>query len=255
MRTSLVPGLLDAVKTNILHGEKDLKLFEWGKVFIHNETAELPREDPFLGAIMTGMWDHKAWYREERDVDFYDIKGAVEALLTSLGLDGFLFKRDHIPPYYHPEVSSQIHFGDAVIGHVGQILPEVMESYDLESVIAYLCELDIKTLLKLRPDRKAFEPYARFPAVFRDISLIVGRGVGSAEVQEIIERAGGELIEAVDLYDLYEGGKIDPSEKALTFTICYRSKKGTLDGQEINRLHETIINQIMQKTGGRLREG
>jgi len=222
MRTSLVPGLLDAIRTNIHHGEKDLKLFEWGKVFIRSEEEELPREVPFLGAIMTGLSDQKAWYQEERNGDFYDIKGAVEALLTTLGLDGFRFKRDHIPPHYHPEVSSQIHFRDSVIGHVGQILPV---------------------------------PYARFPAVFRDISLIMDRRVASAEVQEIIESEGGELIETVNLYDLYEGGKVDPSEKALTFRICYRSKKGTLDGQEINRLHETIINQIRQKTGGRLREG
>jgi phenylalanyl-tRNA synthetase beta chain len=255
MRTSLVPGLLDAIRTNILHGEKDLKLFEWGKVFIHSENEELPREEPFLGAIMTGLSDQKAWFRGEREVDFYDIKGAVQALLTALGLDGFLFKRDNIPPHYHPEVSSQIQFSDAVIGHVGQILPKVMKSYDLESVVAYVFEVDIKTLLEWMPHRKAFEPYARFPAVFRDISLIVGRGVASTEVQEIIKSEGGELIEAVDLYDFYEGGKIDPSEKALTFRVCYRSKKGTLDGQEINRLHETIINQIRQKTGGRLREG
>ncbi|MGD9319996.1 MAG: phenylalanine--tRNA ligase subunit beta [Desulfobacteraceae bacterium] len=255
MRTSLVPGLLDAIRTNILHGEKDLKLFEWGKVFIHNEKEELPREEPVLGAIMTGLSDQKTWFRGEREVDFYDIKGAAQAFLTALGLDGFLFKRDNIPPHYHPEVSSQIHFSDAVIGHVGQILPKVMKSYDLESVVAYVFEVDIETLLERMPDRKAFEPYARFPAVFRDISLIVRRGVASAEVQEIIESEGGELIEAVDLYDFYEGGKIDPSEKALTFRVCYRSKEGTLDGQEINRLNETIINQIRQRTGGRLREG
>ncbi|UCB50492.1 MAG: phenylalanine--tRNA ligase subunit beta [Deltaproteobacteria bacterium] len=255
MRTSLVPGLLDAIRTNIHHGEKDLKLFEWGKVFVRSEKEELPQEVPFLGAIMTGLSDQKAWYQEERNGDFYDIKGAVEALLTALGLGGFRFKRDHIPPHYHPEVSSHIHFRDSVIGHVGQILPEVMKSYDLESVIAYIFEVDIRTLMENMPEKKAFVPYARFPAVFRDISLIMDRRVASAEVQEIIENEGGELIETLNIYDLYEGGKMDPSEKALTFRICYRSKKGTLDGQEINRLHETIINQIRQKTGGRLREG
>jgi len=255
MRTSLVPGLLETIRTNVLHGERDLKLFEWGKVFIHSEKEELPREETFLGAIITGLSDQKAWYREEREVDFYDLKGAVQALLTALGLDGFLFKRDNTPPHYHPEVSSQIHLSDTVIGHVGQIMPKVMKNYDMESVVAYVFEVDIKTLLERMPDRKAFEPYARFPAVFRDISLIVRRGVASAEVEEIIKSEGGELIEAVNLYDFYEGGKIDPSEKALTFRVCYRSKKGTLDGQEINRLHETIVNQIRQKTGGRLREG
>ncbi len=255
MRTSLVPGLLDAIRNNIHHGEKDLKLFEWGKVFIRSEREELPQEVPFLGAIMTGLSDQKAWYQEERIGDFYDMKGAVEALLTALGLDGFRFERDHIPPYYHPEVSSQILFRNSVIGHVGQILPAVMKRYDLESIIAYIFEVDIKTLWEKLPGKKAFVPYAKFPAVFRDISLIMDRRVASAEVKKIIEREGGELIEAVNLYDLYEGGKMDPSEKALTFRICYRSKKGTLDGQEINRLHETIINQIGQKTGGRLREG
>ncbi len=255
MRTSLVPGLLETIRTNILHGEKDLKLFEWGKVFIHNEKEELPREEPFLGAIITGLSDQKAWYREEREGDFYDLKGAVQALLAGLGLEGFLFKRDSIPPHYHPEVSSQIHLSDAIIGHVGQIMPKVMKNYDLESVVAYVFEVDVNALLRRMPDKKAFEPYARFPAVFRDISVIVRRGVASAEVEEIIESEGGELIEAVSLYDFYEGGKIDPSEKALTFRIRYRSKEGTLDGQEINRLHETIINQIREKTGGRLREG
>ena len=255
MRTSLVPGLLDAIRTNIHHGEKDLKLFEWGNVFIRSEEEELPQEVPSLGAIMTGLSDQKAWYQEARNGDFYDIKGAVEALLSTLGLGGFRFKREHIPPYYHPEVSSQIQLGDTVIGHVGQILPAVMKSYDLESVIAYILELDIKTLSQEMLEKKGFVPYAKFPAVFRDISLILDRRVSSTEVQEIIESEGGELIEAVNLYDLYEGGKMDPSEKALTFRICYRSKKGTLDGQEINRLHETIINQIRQKTGGRLREG
>jgi phenylalanyl-tRNA synthetase beta chain len=255
MRTSLVPGLLDGIRTNIHHGEKDLKLFEWGNVFIHSEKAELPEEEPFLASIMTGFSEQKGWYQEERSVDFYDVKGAVEAFLISLGVDGFLFKRDLIPPYYHPDFSSQIHFGDSVIGHVGQILPGVMKSYDLESVIAYLFEVDMKALLEKMPEKKAFEPYARFPAVFRDISLIVERRVASAEVQKIIEGEAGGLIEAVKLYDLYEGGKLDPSEKALTFRICYRSKKGTLDGKEINRLHGAIINQIRQKTGGRLREG
>jgi phenylalanyl-tRNA synthetase beta chain len=255
MRTSLAPGLLDAIRTNILHGEKDLKLFEWGKVFIHRENEELPREEFFLGAIMTGLSDQKAWFRGEREVDFFDIKGAVQALMTALGLDGCLFKRDNMPPHYHPELSSQIHCSDAVVGHVGQILPMVMKSYDLESVVAYVFEVDVKMLLHRMPDRKTFEPYAKFPAVFRDISLIVGRGVASAEVQEIVESEGGELIESANLYDVYEGGKMDPSEKALTFRVCYRSRKGTLDGQKINRLHETIINQIIQKTGGRLREG
>ena len=255
MRTSLVPGLIEALKTNILHGEKDLKLFEYGKVFIHTDADELPVEEPFLGAIMSGLSIQKAWYQEERPLDFFDTKGVVEALLKSLGMGEFSFKRGEMPPYYHPEVSSQIRSSDNLIGNVGEIFPEVMERFDLESETAYLFELDIRTLLEMLPKTRAFLPFARFPAVFRDISLIVDRRMESARIREIIENEGGGLIESVDLYDLYEGGKMDPSEKALNFRVCYRSKERTLDGKEINQLHETIISRIREKTGGRLREG
>ena len=105
------------------------------------------------------------------------------------------------------------------------------------------------------PATKNFEPFTRFPAVFRDISLIIKRQVKSEKIPEIIQIEGGELVESVKLFDLYEGGKIDPSEKALNFRVCYRSKDRTLEGREINQLHENIIDKIMQKTGGRLREG
>jgi phenylalanyl-tRNA synthetase beta chain len=255
MRTSLVPGLIEALKTNILHGEKDLNLFEYGKVFIHSDADELPVEEPFLGAIMSGLSKCKAWYQEERSLDFFDIKGAVEGLLRSLGMGKFSFKKGKMPPYYHPEASSQIHFSDNVIGNVGEVLPGVMEKYGFESETAYLFELDIRTLLEMLPETRAFLPFARFPAVFRDISLIVDRRMESARISQIIENEGGGLIESVDLYDLYEGGKMDPSEKALNFRVCYRSKERTLDGKEINQLHETIISRIREKTGGRLREG
>jgi phenylalanyl-tRNA synthetase beta chain len=255
MRTSLVPGLLGAVKTNILHGEKDLKLFEWGKVFIHSDADELPHEEIFLAAVMTGLLNRKEWYRQERGVDFYDAKGAVESLLKSLGLVGFHFQRGPMPPYYHPHISSQIYLSDSIIGNLGQIHPEVVEKNDLETENAYLFELDIKALLETLPEGRKFESYPRFPAVFRDISVIVGRQIESAMILEIIEREGGELVESVNLFDLYEGEKIDPSEKVLNFRICYRSKEGTLDGEEVNHLHETIISRIREKTGGRLREG
>ena len=255
MRTSLVPGLLAAIKTNITHGEENLGLFEWGKVFLHKNGEELPLEMPFLAAIITGLYKEKEWYGEKREVDFYDIKGAVEVLLKSLGLNGFLFQRSDGIPGYNPEVLSEIFLAGSKLGVIGQLSPGVLEKHDLRTERAYLFELDIKALLKKIPQKKKFEPFVKFPAVFRDISLIVSRETESVKIREIIEHEGGELVESVALLDLYEGEKMDPSEKALTFRICYRSKKGTLDGREVNRLHETIINEIRQETGGRLREG
>jgi len=255
MRTSLVPGVLETVRTNVVYGVKDLRLFELGKVFVHTEADALPHEKPLLAVVMTGLLNQKQWYCEERSVDFFDIKGIVEVLLKTLDLRDVLFERGDMPPYYSPEISSRICLSGRVVGHVGQVLPEVMAGSDLEGLTAYLFELDIRALLEHVPEAVAFEPLPKFPAVFRDISLILQREVESTRIQEIVKREGGDLLESVHLYDLFEGGKIDSAEKAMTLRICYRSREGTLEGKEINRLHEAIIEGIRQETGARLREG
>ena len=256
MRTSLVPGLLSTVKNNILNQEKELKLFEWGKIFIRKEGEQLPVEKACLAAVMTGPYHQKTWYDDERSVDFYDIKGAVEALLKGLGLQDFIFQRDNaILPGYDPEISSCIYSSGSFIGQIGRASFKTIEAYELQKENAYLFELDIEALLKNLPGINKFEPFAKFPPVYRDISIIVKRELESYEIMEAIKQEGGELIESVRVFDLYEGKKIDPSEKALAFRVCYRSKQGTLDGSEMNRLHESVIEKIRQKTGARLREG
>jgi phenylalanyl-tRNA synthetase beta chain len=260
MRTSLIPGLMAAAKNNILHGERELKLFEWGKTFILKEKDQQPREKLFLGAIMCGPYHLKTWYRDERGVDFYDIKGAVEALLRGLGLgpldpQGFHFSKGNGLSGYNPETSSNIYCSGSLIGQVGRASSSVMEAYDLKEEDAYLFELDIETLLENLTGKGGFRPLPRFPAVYRDISLIVNRQLESAKIVEIIKREGGEMVESVHIFDLYVGKKIDSSEKAMGFRICYRSIHGTLDGGEVNQLHDSVIDKIRQETGGKLREG
>jgi len=254
MRTSLLPGLLSAIKTNLSHGEEDLKIFEWGKVFFKGEDEGLPQEEIFLAAAIAGLSNEQDWYRKERKVDFFDIKGVAEALLKSLGLQGFQFQKGKGIPGYHPECSADITVSGSKIGRLGQMSPAVLESYDLRVENVYVLDLDLMAVLD-KIQKSQFRPFAKFPAVFRDISVIVGRQIESTKLQEIIEKEGGDLVESVSIYDVYEGKKMDPSEKALTFKICYRSKKGTLDGQEVNRLHENIIEKLARKAGGRLREG
>jgi len=253
MRTSLIPGVLGAIKTNVSHDEKDLKLFEWGKVFFQREKDQQPDETLFLTGVMTGLYEQKTWYDDERSVDFFDIKGAVEVLLNGLGLEVITFQNKGKIQGYDPEKSSEVYCSGVHIGHVGRVSSKVLEAYDLEKENAYMFEFDIQALMKHVPDTKTFQPFAKFPAVYRDISLLVNRGIESGRILEIIKQKGGELFESVQIFDLYEGEKLDPSEKALAFRVCYRSKDGTLDGGEINQLHESIIEKIRQETGGKLR--
>ena len=255
MRTSLLPGLLAAVKSNISRGEEDLKLFEWGKIFISNKEDELPRERPFLAAVMTGFFNRKSWNRDEREVDFFDMKGAAEGLFKGLGVNELAFQRSDVPPGYHLDIFSLISYSGSIIGRMGQASKEIEAACDIRSGRAFLLEIDIQGLLDNTPDRLEFKPFPKFPAVFRDISIVLGQQIESADIRSIIEQEGGALIESIDLFNQYQGKGIAPSEKALTFRICYRSKEGTLDGTEVNRLHESIIDQIHKKSGGRLREG
>jgi len=254
MRTSLMPGLLSAVKTNLSYGEKDLKLFEWGRIFIRQGTEELPRERLALSGVVMGSANPKDWYREERAADFYDAKGVVEALLKALGSRALVFERGDIPPWYLKEAASLIRLADQRLGTVGELAPEVLKRFDVDAPRVFAFEIDGTVLIEKVSGDRTFEPLAKFPAVYRDLSLVAKKSVECERIQAIILLEGKELVESVALFDLFEGGKIGPSEKALAFRICYRSRESTLDGKDINKLHESIVERIGKETGARLRE-
>jgi phenylalanyl-tRNA synthetase beta chain len=239
----------------VAHGELDLRLFEWGKVFIERDQEELPLEKTCLAACLTGCYQHKVWYGDREPVDFYHIKGAVEVLLESLGIHEAAFQREETASGYDPAASCQVVYTGSRVGRIGRLASRILEGYDMKGLEVYLFELDIDDLLRAVPQERRFRPFARFPAVYRDVSLIVARRREIQQIKEIVRRVGGDLVESVSLFDLYEGEKIGSAEKALAFRICYRSKDRTLSGKEINQLHEAIIAQIRQETGGRLREG
>ncbi len=254
MRTSLIPGILSTVQNNVAYGEKDLKLFEWGKVFFAQAGEALPREKTYLAGVMTGFCEPKTWYGLQRKTDFYDIKGALEVLLSDLGLRDAVFRKKEDFPGYDPGHTAGIFYEDLLIGLVGRASSRVLAACDFKEDL-YLFEVDIRALLEKSAGTKKFTPFARFPAVYRDISLLVDCKTATDTVIAIARQTAGPLLESIDIYDLYEGERLGPSEKAMTFRLCYRSKEGTLDGEKTNKLHESVIQKIRQETGGKLREG
>ena len=255
LRTSLIPGLLGAIRTNFNHGERNLKLFEWGKVFFQKEKDKQPIEKLCLTAAMTGSYGGKKWNGQERQVDFYDIKGAAEVLLKEIGLSNLRFGGNETLCAFDPEYSCEVIFADKMVGRLGKVSSRVIDAYDLREENIFIFELDIETLLSVQPVERKFRPFAKYPAVFRDISILLDRRIESSRIVDTILRQGGALTESVDIFDLYEGNKIAASEKAVALRICYRSETRTLDGDEINRLHDSIIEAVRLETGGRLREG
>ena len=255
LRTSLIPGLMETARYNVLHEMGDLKLFEWGKVFFDRENEAQPLEKICLAGVMVGMHAEKSWYDEERVVDFYDMKGVLAALLKGMGLKGIHFKQEKDLPGYDSKISSGIYDADTRLGQMGFVAPEVMDVYELKINPVCLFEMDVGALLTVLPQKKTFVPFGKFPAVHRDLSLVLDRGTECAVITDIIREEGGLLLESVQVFDFYEGERIDASKKAISFKISFRSDHGTLDGEEINVLYQAIVEKIGQKTGGKLREG
>ena len=256
MRTSLLPGLFSTVKENIYHGEPNLKLFEWGKIYLRDDSKELPDERVTLAGVMSGNYAYKKWHNEIRPVDFYDIKGAVEVLLDSLGLGGAEYIRREISEAYDKNASCNICFNGTVLGTMGKISVDVCERYDLKTASLYAFELDIQKILEaISSNRFEFRSFGKYPAVIRDISIIVDKKVESLSIQRIIRKVGGDLIESVDVFSIFEGEKFGSGKKAVSFRICYRSNERTLDGELVNSLHEKVINSIREEAGGTLSEG
>ena len=256
MRTSLLPGLISAVKENIAHGESNLKLFEWGKIYIRDDSSELPIEKIMLSGIMSGSYDSKKWFNELRPVDFYDIKGAAEVLLRSAGPLNYRFEKGKMPEAFDEDSSCCLRSGDRTIGYIGKLKSEVIEKYEIKSGSLYVFEIEIdKLITEISKNSVKYEPYPKYPAVFRDISIIVDKKVESSKILSIILKKGGKLVESVDLFGIYEGRKLGEHKKSLSYRICYRSDRETLDGDLVNDLNEKIIKSIMDKTGGTLSEG
>jgi phenylalanyl-tRNA synthetase beta chain len=205
---------------------------------------------------MTGLYEHKTWHNAARDIDFYDIKGATEVLLKSLGHKEPIFKRDEPVSGYDQDTSCGIYLSGKYIGHVGKVDSAVIERFDVKAKGVFAFEMDIDALLgkDLEPS-VSYASFSRFPAVKRDLTVIVDEQTESSLIEEIIKREGGGLIESVSIFDVYKGEKIGPDKKTLSFRIIYRSKETTLDGNVINKLHEKITGRIMKETGGTLSEG
>ncbi len=252
MRTSLIPGLLSTVRLNSLRGQNDLRIFEWGKIYLW-EDGELPREKRVVAALLSGMISAQEWYQVPREVDFFDIKGVCENILEELGIEEPEFKRDRPKQGLDPGEHARISCRGSEIGALGKASRQALEGYGVERD-AYLLELDIEALSPLVQSVRKFKPLAKFPSVRRDISIIVNRSTEAATLLGIVKEMGKGLIESVHIFDVYRGKGTGADEKALAIRVDYRSTERTLTDEEVNRIHGGIIEEVRRQTGGRLRE-
>jgi len=247
MRTSLVPSILETMGYNMARQIKYLKIFEIGKIYLESDQQILPREPEMMIALWTGARTDASWHDRENPCDFYDIKGAVEALLRALKLEGIRFTAmaDESCEYTRAGHTARIMSSELQVGLVGEVHPRVSDSYDLKQA-AFIFELDLEKIAGLIPETRNSKPIPRFPAIYRDITIIVDRRIETQTVLEAVENFQEELIEHLHLFDVFEGDPIATGKKSASFRVTYRSPGKTLEDDDVNDLHKSITKRLLK---------
>jgi len=252
MRTFLIPGLLETLSYNQRQGVFNLRLFETGKVFLPTEGKLLPKEVCKIAGISAGERFLPSCHFGPEPVDFYDSKGEIEELLTQLNIGETEFVLQKEIPYLKKNASVYLIKDKEILGYLGEIHPDVKDALDLKTS-AFIFEIDLNALMKFSSETK-FIPLPKFPATERDISIIVPKVFSAKAVLDLVKDMQLEYIENIWLFDIYQGPPIEPDKKSLAYRIVYRAKDRTLRDEEVNTMHNYIVNHILENFHVELRQ-
>ena len=237
MRTSLVNGLLTSLGTNFTRRNKTAALFELANTYIPKQLppVDLPDERMTLAFGFYGGGD------------FFDLKGALEALLNRLGLRGLReYSADAPKPFLHPGRQAVVTQNSAAIAYLGEVHPSVAKEYGITQRVYIAC-VDVQALYELSNFTKKFAGIPKFPAIVRDLSLLMKEETNAAEAERIIKKGGTRLLENLELFDVYQGENISAGYKSLAFSLTFRAKDRTLSDEEVSPLIDKIISMLHEK--------
>jgi len=247
MRTSLIPGLLETMHRNASQQIRDLKLFETGKVFINNSREELPDEVEILAGLWTGLRKPVSWHSAPEECGYYDIKGVVEGLFHALKIRNVRYSRmpDDLCFYMRPGHTAQIRINHTIVGWVGEINDVVLDHFDLKQT-AFIFELDVNRLSHHITELQQARSISKYPAISRDITLIIDKSIESGDLLIKIREFDEALVESIELFSVFEGDPIPAGKKSVSVRITYRSIKETLQDEAINQLHKDITDRLIK---------
>ncbi len=246
LRTSLIPGLLETMQRNIARQSRTLKLFETGNTFIHTRAGTQPDEVEMLAGLWTGLRQTTGWYAKPEGCDFYDLKGVVENLMTLLNIQNIDFTR--LPSdqctYSRPGATAEIRIDGRPVGIIGEVQPHVLKTYDLKQS-AFVFELDLQQLIDHIPDAIYAQPLPKYPSTARDATLIVDQEVEAGTVLEQVRQLNQNLVEEVQLFDVFQGSPVPENRKSVSLRIVYRSATETLEDDSVNQVHKEITDRLV----------
>ena len=241
MRTISLNGMLTSLATNYNRRNKGAKLYEMGNIYLPKSLplTELPEERMQFTFGMYGAGD------------FFDLKGVIEELFEKLGLEGQSEYAKGSYSFLHPGRTADIFLQGEKVGYMGQVHPEVCDNYDF-STEAYVAVIDMPVLVEKATFERKYEGIAKFPAMTRDLSMVMSKEIPVGEVEKVIKKRGGKILESFQLFDVYEGSQIQEGCKSVAYSMTFRRKDRTLEDAEVNTVVEKILDEL-KKMGIELR--
>ena len=248
MRPSILPGLLDAVRLNLNHQRRDIKLFELGKVFAAKTGEDnLPNERELCSLAITGGEIQQNKATAVRELDFYDAKGAVEAALDAIGMSNVGFEAADVGHLCKGQ-SAAISLNGESIGYLGRLNEQIAASYKFKQPV-FVAEIDLQAVFESKVSIVTYRPLAKYPAITRDVSLIAKRDITFTQICGAVTEQGFELCRSVGFVDVYEGKGLAEDERSITIRLEYRSDERTLIDSEVEAMHKEILAKVIEKLG------
>ena len=244
MRTTLLPALLQTAARNFSLRNLNLRLFEMRRVYWVQPGDQLPEEPLHVAGLLTGLRNSEGWNQSKDVVDFYDLKGVVESTAAIFRLPDLSFVAGAVEPFYHPGKAAAILCNGQLLGTLGEIHPDVQEAFEIDRPVYYF-ELDFATLVNLSSEVLQAKPPSKYPDTYRDIAMLMHSEIPSAAIIDCIKGVKSDKTRTVEIFDLYTGENIPQGHKSIAVRVRYGSLKRTLTDDEVNKVHQKIVNTLI----------
>ncbi len=246
MRPTTIPSMMQILATNANKKNQNVKLFDLSRNYKNIKQEVQNGEVPLQEEILTiGMYG--------KDVDFYTLKGLLENVLEAISINHYEVEKETKNASYHPGRCANIAIGKDIVASFGEVHPEVLDNYMI-SKRAYLLEANITKLVKYAKQNKKYVEVPKFPAVERDIAVIIDETVEVGQIEKIVTKKAKKLLESIQLFDIYRNEKLGENKKSVAYALIFRDKNKTLSDEEINQIMEDIIAELEKQLGATLRK-
>lgn len=242
MRTISLNGMLTSLSSNLAHRNTNVRLYEFGNIYIP-EALPLEKLPDERMQMTLGMYG---------DCDFFTLKGVLEDIMSALGLKGM---SEYAPtteyPFLHPGRQANVSLNGESVAYIGQVHPEVMDNYSMKGEV-YVAVIDMPVLVEKATFDRKYEGVAKFPAMKRDLSMVMKKEIFVGQLEKIFREKGGKLLESYELFDVYEGNQIEEGYKSVAYSLTFRAKDRTLEEAEVSQIVDKILKEL-QNLGIELR--